>query len=219
MSAALPDRDLADLREEYARGGLDEADLAPDPLATFARWYDEATAAGVHEPNAMVVATVDPDGAPSSRIVLLKGFGPDGFRFFTNTASRKGVALAAEPRCALLFPWHPLERQVRVEGRAVPLDAADVAAYFERRPRGSRLGAWASPQSREVGSRVDLTAAYDAADARFGDDGEVPVPPTWGGYRVEPDVVEFWQGRPSRLHDRLVYRRTGTDWRVVRLAP
>lgn len=219
MSAALPDRDLADLREEYARGGLDEADLAPDPLDTFARWYDEATAAGVHEPNAMVVATVDPDGAPSSRIVLLKGFGPDGFRFFTNTASRKGVALAAEPRCALLFPWHPLERQVRVEGRAVPLDDADVAAYFERRPRGSRLGAWASPQSREVGSRADLTVAYDAADARFGDDGEVPVPPTWGGYRVEPDVVEFWQGRPSRLHDRLVYRRTGTDWRVVRLAP
>lgn len=219
MSAALPDRDLADLREEYARGGLDEADLAPDPLTTFARWYDEVSAAGVHEPNAMVVATVDPDGTPSSRIVLLKGFGADGFRFFTNTASRKGVALAAEPRCALLFPWHPLERQVRVEGRAVPLDEADVAAYFERRPRGSRLGAWASPQSREVGSRADLTVAYDAADARFGDDGEVPVPPTWGGYRVEPDVVEFWQGRPSRLHDRLVYRRTGTDWRVVRLAP
>lgn len=219
MSAALPDRDLADLREEYARGGLDEADLAPDPLATFARWYDEVTAAGVHEPNAMVVATVDPDGTPSSRVVLLKGFGPDGFRFFTNTASRKGVALAAEPRCALLFPWHPLERQVRVEGRAVPLDDADVAAYFARRPRGSRLGAWASPQSREVGSRDDLTTAYDAADARFGDDTEVPVPPTWGGYRVVPDVVEFWQGRPSRLHDRLVYRRSGADWRVVRLAP
>ncbi|HEY1132939.1 MAG TPA: pyridoxamine 5'-phosphate oxidase [Nocardioides sp.] len=219
MSTPQPDRDLADLREEYVRGGLDESDLEADPVATFARWYDEAAAAGVHEPNAMVVATVDPDGAPSNRFVLLKGFGPDGFRFFTNTASRKGVALAAEPRCALLFPWHPLERQVRVEGRAVPLDAADVAAYFDRRPRGSRLGAWASPQSREVASRAELTEAYDALDARYAADAPVPVPPEWGGYRVVPESVEFWQGRPGRLHDRLVYRRAGDGWTVSRLAP
>lgn len=210
-------RDLADLREEYARGGLDEADLAADPITTFSRWYDEVSAAGVHEPNAMVVATVDPDGAPSSRLVLLKGFGPDGFRFFTNTASRKGRALAADARCSLLFPWHPLERQVRVEGVARPLSEADVAAYFARRPRGSRIGAWASHQSHVVESREALTAAYAEADARFPD--EVPVPPEWGGYLVVPEVVELWQGRPSRLHDRLVYRRSGEDWTVERLAP
>ncbi|MDO9456297.1 pyridoxamine 5'-phosphate oxidase [Nocardioides sp.] len=220
--------DLAAAREDYARGGLAEGGLAPDPLTMFERWYDDARAAGLHEPNAMVVATVDAAGQPAARTVLLKGVGPDGFRFFTNQASRKGVELATQPRCALLFPWHPLERQVRVDGVAEPLPRADVEAYFAQRPRGSRLGAWASHQSREVAGREALAASYDEVVARFGGpegtDTSDPVPPPdeWGGYLVRPEVVEFWQGRPSRMHDRLVYRRTagtGDGWDTVRLAP
>jgi pyridoxamine 5'-phosphate oxidase len=211
--------DLTGLREEYGRGGLDLPDLTDDPIEMFERWMRQSVDAGLHEPNAMVVSTVSADGRPSSRTVLLKGVGPGGFVFFTNQASRKGDELAANPRCALLFPWHPLERQVRVEGAATALDAAEVEAYFHSRPRGAQLGAWASAQSTPVGSRADLAAAYARVHERFGDDGPVPVPPTWGGYRVAPEVVEFWQGRPSRMHDRLVYRRDGERWVVERLAP
>ncbi len=210
---------LAAARHDYAAGGLAEADLAADPLTMFARWYADAQSAGLHEPNAMVVATVGADGQPAARTVLLKGAGADGFRFFTNQASRKGAELAAQPRCSLLFPWHPLERQVRVDGVAEPLSRADVAAYFAQRPRGSRLGAWASRQSREVADRAALAAAYDEVAARFDGVDDVPPPDEWGGYLVRPEVVEFWQGRPSRMHDRLVYRRTGDGWDVVRLAP
>ncbi|MCW2764512.1 MAG: Pyridoxamine 5-phosphate oxidase, partial [Nocardioides sp.] len=183
----------------------------------FRGWLDDALAAGLHEPNAMVVATVGVDSAPSARMVLLKGLDERGFVFFTNTRSRKGVELAANPRCALLFPWHPLERQVRVDGTATPLAAQDVAAYFAVRPRGSQLGAWASHQSRPVRDREELTRALDEVAARFPD--EVPVPEEWGGYVVRPDAVEFWQGRPGRMHDRLVYRRDGAGWATVRLAP
>jgi pyridoxamine 5'-phosphate oxidase len=211
------DLDLAALREEYAAGGLVEDDLASDPITMFRRWIDEATAAGLHEPNAMVVATVAADGRPSSRMVLLKGLGERGFVFFTNTGSRKGLEVAANPACALLFPWHPLERQVRVDGTATPLPADEVAAYFASRPRRSRLGAWASHQSREVSGRDELAQSYAAMEQRF--PGEVPVPEEWGGYVVSPDAVEFWQGRPGRMHDRLVYRRRGEGWDVVRLAP
>jgi pyridoxamine 5'-phosphate oxidase len=211
------DLDLASLREEYARHGLVESDLAPDPVTMFRGWLEEALAAGLHEPNAMVVATADAGARPSARLVLLKGLTEAGFVFFTNTASRKGLELAADPRCALLFPWHPLERQVRIEGTAASLDAADVAAYFAVRPRGSQLGAWASHQSRPVSGRDELDRAVEEVTARF--PGDVPVPEEWGGYVVRPDLVEFWQGRPGRMHDRLVYRRVESGWTTVRLAP
>jgi pyridoxamine 5'-phosphate oxidase len=207
----------ADLRREYADGGLAETDLAADPFAMFQRWYDDAVAAEVYEPNAMVVASATPDGRPSARMVLLKGFSDQGWVFFTNLGSRKGGELRDNPRCALLFPWHPLERQVRVDGVATELPRADVDAYFAQRPRNSRLGAHASHQSREVASRADLDEAWAAADAAYPD--EVPVPDEWGGFRVAPETVEFWQGRPGRMHDRLVYRRAGERWTTHRLAP
>jgi pyridoxamine 5'-phosphate oxidase len=213
------DADIADLRQEYAAGGLSEADLAPDPVAMFGRWFADARRANLHEPNALVVSTVGADCRPSSRMVLLKGYDGAGFRFFTNTGSRKGVELAANPACALLFPWHLLERQVRVEGTASPLPRAQVEAYFASRPRGSQLGAWASQQSRVVSGRAELDAAYDEVERRFPDDEPVPLPDEWGGYLVRPEVVEFWQGRRGRLHDRLAYRRTESGWVTERLAP
>ncbi len=213
---------VAAAREDYTRGGLVESDLLPDPIAMFRRWYDEAHAAGLHEPNAMVVASVSADFAPSARLVLLKGVSDAGFVFFTNTGSRKGGELAGNPRIALLFPWHPLERQVRVDGTASLLPRADVDAYFAVRPRGSQLGAWASHQSSVVSGREELLAAYDDAERHYAD-GDVPTPTEWGGYLVHPESVEFWQGRPGRMHDRLVYRRSvdsGADgWRTERLAP
>jgi pyridoxamine 5'-phosphate oxidase len=212
-------RDLGKLREEYAAAGLSET-AAPDaPWELFAGWLDDAVASGLHEPNAMVVATATPESVPSSRMVLLKGFSPDGFVFFTNYQSRKAVELAANPAVALLFPWHPLQRQVRVEGTSAPLSDAESGAYFATRPRDSQVGAWASPQSRVVASRDVLDAAYDEARERF-EGTEVPRPPYWGGYLVTATMVEFWQGRPGRMHDRLRFRRTeGGGWSVDRLAP
>jgi pyridoxamine 5'-phosphate oxidase len=215
---ADPDLDLRALRHEYAAAGLVESDLAPDPIAMFRRWFDEVQAGGVHEPNAMVVATVSADGAPSSRMVLLKGLSDAGFVFFSNTRSRKGEELAGNPRCAILFPWHPLERQVRVDGVATPLGASDVADYFAVRPRGSQLGAWASHQSRVVADRDELAASYASLEEQY-DGQDVPVPEEWGGYVVRPEAVEFWQGRPGRMHDRLVYRRASDGWTTERLAP
>lgn len=213
-----PEQDIAALRREYADTGLTESALPPAPVAMFDRWFAEAHAAGLYEPNAMVVSTVSEDGRPSSRMVLLKGVSEAGFVFFTNLGSRKGRELAADARCSLLFPWHPLERQVRVDGRASELPREDVAAYFATRPRGAQLGAHASHQSRPVADRAELEAAYDAAATRFAD-VDVPVPEEWGGYRVRPEVVEFWQGRPGRMHDRLVYSRVGDAWVVQRLSP
>ncbi len=211
--------DLAALREEYARAGLDESDLAPDPITMFDRWMGEAHDAIRHDANAMVLSTVGPDLAPASRVVLLKGASEAGFVFFTNTASAKGRELAANPRCSLLFPWHPLERQVRIDGIAEPLARPEVEAYFSSRPRASQLGAWASHQSEVVSGRPALEAAFAEAEARFPGDVPVAVPDEWGGYVVRPDSVEFWQGRPGRMHDRLRYRRTDDGWAVERLAP
>jgi pyridoxamine 5'-phosphate oxidase len=208
---------FASTRTEYADRGLHESDLAPDPFTMFRRWYDDAADAGVHEPNAMVVATVSADGRPSSRMVLLKGFSEDGWVFFTNLRSRKGRELRENPRCALLFPWHPLERQVRVDGTATELPRADVDAYFASRPRNSRLGAHASHQSTEIASREELTARLVELEREYPDD--VPVPEEWGGFRVRAEEVEFWQGRPGRMHDRLVYRREEQGWSTHRLAP
>ena len=207
----------ASRRREYADHGLTEADLAADPFTMFSRWYDDAVAAHIHEPNAMVVASADTDGRPSARMVLLKGFDERGWVFFTNLHSRKGEELRANPAVALLFPWHPVERQVRVDGTAEVLDDEAVAAYFAQRPRKSRLGAHASHQSRPVASREELDEAWRAADAAYPD--EVPVPQEWGGFRVAPHAVEFWQGRPGRMHDRLVYTRDGDAWTTQRLAP
>ncbi len=210
---------LNELRREYARSGLDESELAPDPVTMFSTWMAEARAAGLHEPNAMVLSTVSTGGVPASRTVLLKGLDESGFAFYTNYSSRKGADLAARPVCSLLFPWHGLERQVRVEGTAARLSAAENDAYFASRPRASQIGAWASPQSEVVPDRAALDECYAKMSERFGE-GEIPRPEQWGGYRVAPGSVEFWQGRIGRMHDRLRYRRTSSDaWAVERLAP
>jgi pyridoxamine 5'-phosphate oxidase len=215
--------DLAALRREYGDRGLDVPDLAPDPVSMFRRWFDDTVAAGLHEPNAMVVATVSAAGRPSARTVLLKGVDERGFVFFTNYESRKAADIAANPHVSLLFPWHDLQRQVRGEGLASQVSAEESEAYFASRPRESQLGAWASPQSRVVASRSALDERYGGVLARFGALDEVPVPPHWGGFRVAPYAVEFWQGRKGRMHDRLVYRRAEDDphapWTVDRLAP
>ena len=216
-----PDPDpveLAALRREYGDAGLDDPDLAPDPVAMFRHWMHDAVVAGLHEPNAMVVATVSPEGRPSARMVLLKGVDERGFVFYTNFDSRKGRDLDSTPAISLLFPWHDLQRQVRVEGTASRVPDEESQAYFASRPRASQLGAWASPQSDEVASRAQLQAAYDEAELRFAGQ-DVPLPPNWGGFRVHPDLVEFWQGRRGRMHDRLVYRREGDRWTTARLAP
>jgi pyridoxamine 5'-phosphate oxidase len=214
-------QDLGRLRREYGEHGLDLPDLADDPIVMFRRWLDDTIAAGLHEPNAMVVATVSPDVRPSARMVLLKGLDDRGFVFFTNYTSRKASDIEANPAVSLLFPWHDLQRQVRVEGTATRVSVEESEAYFVRRPRESQLGAWASPQSQVVSSRAALDERYGGVLAQFAGLDVVPLPPFWGGFRVVPDAVEFWQGRKGRLHDRLVYRRPDvrTAWTVSRLAP
>jgi len=206
------------MRREYTREALAEADVDPDPVVQFGRWFEQAEQAGLLEPTAMTLATATPDGRPSARMVLLRGFDQRGFCFYTNYESRKGAELAANPRAALVFWWGELERQVRIEGPVAPTSRAESEAYFHSRPPGSQLSAAASPQSRVIADRAALErrVAELATDAA---DGQVPLPDFWGGYRLTHQIVEFWQGRPDRLHDRLRYRRAADGWNIERLAP
>jgi len=209
---------LAAMREDYRKGGLSETDVIDDPITQFQRWLDAAIEGGVYEPNAMTLATAGEDGQPSARIVLLKGLDERGLAFYTNKESRKGQQIAANVKAALTFWWGPLERQVRFEGEIADVDAAEADAYYASRPLGSRIGAWASPQSQMVPSRDVLDEVEQELNEKYAD-GKPPRPPFWGGYRLTPERVEFWQGRSSRLHDRLCYRLIDDQWVIERLAP
>jgi pyridoxamine 5'-phosphate oxidase len=211
--------DVASLRKNYARQSLSETDVLPDPIAQFAVWFEEALNSQLLEPNAMTLATADRQGCPSARTVLLKGFDKQGFVFYTNYESRKGQALAENPQAALLFTWLELERQIRIEGTVEKVAPETSLAYFQSRPKNSQIGAWASPQSRVIDGRTvleqqvkDLTHQYAMAEA-------LPLPPFWGGYLVRPALVEFWQGRENRLHDRICYTQQKEGWKIERLAP
>ncbi len=212
------------MHQEYDEPGLPDGALDPDPIAQFAAWLRDAEEAGIPDPNAMVVGTIEPDGRPSSRTVLLKGLdgplpGEAQFAFFTNYASGKAAALANDTRVSLLFPWYGLHRQVRVEGTAFVAPETMSDAYWATRPRGSQLGAWASAQSEPIASRAELDVRLAEVEGRFDGIETVPRPPHWGGYLVTPVSVEFWQGRRSRLHDRLLYTRDGVGWNITRLQP
>lgn len=209
--------DLASLRRDYARESLSERDVAADPIAQFEKWFSQAQGAGSIEPNAMTLATSTPDGHPSARIVLLKSVDATGFVFYTDYRSRKGAELESNPHVSLCFWWGELQRQVRVTGTVARASREESEAYYRTRPHGSRIGAWASHQSAPLASREPLEREVKRLEQQFPDD--VPLPPHWGGYRVTPETIEFWQGRPSRLHDRIVYTRSGNAWTIGRLSP
>jgi pyridoxamine 5'-phosphate oxidase len=208
----------SDLRQEYAMSSLDVADVSADPLVQFQSWFADAQRAELREPNAMTLATSTPDGRPSARVVLLKTMDQRGFGFFTDYRSRKAGELDRNPRAALSFAWLELERQVRIEGTVSRMQTGEAEAYFRTRPLGSRHGAWASIQSSVIPDRESLEQAMHAIEARY-PDGDVPLPPHWGGFILAPTIYEFWQGRPSRLHDRIRYRLVDGSWVIERLAP
>jgi pyridoxamine 5'-phosphate oxidase len=207
----------ADLRQQFMRESLDEKEVTPDPLDQFKRWFDQAVEAQMPLVNAMTLATVSAGGRPAARIVLLKGVDHGGFVFYTNYKSRKGKELTANPAAALLFHWNELEREIRIDGRIELLPAHESDAYFASRPLGSRHAAIASPQSKAVSSRAVLEARFAEVEKKYGD--KPPRPSHWGGYLVVPDAIEFWQGRPNRLHDRVLYTRKTRGWKITRLAP
>jgi pyridoxamine 5'-phosphate oxidase len=218
--STAPTLSLASLRENYTQGGLDESTASPNPILQFEKWFADAHSAGIREPNAMTLATATPDGLPSARIVLLKEVSELGFVCYTNYESRKGRELAENPHAALVFFWAELERQVRVEGTVTRLPRTQSEAYFTSRPKGHRLGAWASPQSSVVESRTILETRLRELEERYRGTEEVPTPDFWGGICIQPVRIEFWQGRPNRLHDRLCYvKEAGSAWRLERLAP
>lgn len=210
--------DVSDLRREYLRGRLEINDLKPDPMQQFERWFKDARDAGVPEPNAMGLASCGADSQPSLRTVLMKYFDEQGLVFFTNLESAKAEQMRDNPRVALLFYWQPLERQVIIRGLSEQVSNAEALKYFTKRPRGSQLGAWVSDQSRVISSRQVIEMKLDEIKRKFSE-GRVPIPSFWGGYRIRPGEIEFWQGRESRLHDRFLYRLDGDDWNIVRLAP
>lgn len=209
---------ISSIRKDYQLQSLELTDVAATPVLQFDKWWNEAVSSSIEEVNAMTLATVNPDGKPAARIVLLKGFDENGFIFFTNYHSEKGKSISAHPYASLVFFWKELERQVRVEGSCIQVSKSESDEYFLSRPIGSRLGAWASPQSTVISSRTVLDQNLDRVTAQYAD-GIVPRPDHWGGYRVIPEMVEFWQGRPSRLHDRIRYRKDESQWLIERLAP
>ncbi|MDO6775255.1 pyridoxamine 5'-phosphate oxidase [Shewanella sp. 3_MG-2023] len=210
--------DLTDIRREYTQGGLRRNDLPANPMTLFETWIEQAKDAQLTDPTAMCVATVDEDGQPFQRIVLLKKFDDDGFVFFTNLESRKATQLAHNAKISLLFPWHPLERQVAVTGVAEPLSMLEVTKYFMSRPKDSQIAAWVSKQSSKISARQALEGKFNEMKNKFAK-GEVPLPKFWGGYRVKADSIEFWQGGERRLHDRFIYQKQDSDWLIDRLAP
>ncbi|MET3980607.1 pyridoxamine 5'-phosphate oxidase [Mucilaginibacter sp. UYP25] len=215
----MDQKDIENLRQDYAAASLNETDVNADPIRQFDKWFNEAINYKVHEPNAMTLATATLDGRPSARIVLLKGFSDDGFKFYTNYLSRKGKEIAKNPLGALIFHWGDMERQIRIEGTIEKLDKNYSEKYFHTRPKLSQIGAAASPQSQEINGREELEQKMAALELEYAD-GDVPKPSYWGGYVLRPRLIEFWQGRRSRLHDRIVYKKTDNkNWKIVRLAP
>ncbi|WP_294081463.1 pyridoxamine 5'-phosphate oxidase [Proteiniphilum sp. UBA5384] len=211
-------KDLSRMRQEYREGSLDETEVALNPLDQFKLWMDAAIASGLSEPNAMVVATTTVSGKPSARVVLLKELNDQGFVFYTNYMSRKGRELLANPFTAVVFDWHEIERQVRIEGTVEKVEDKESDTYFNVRPDDAKIGAWASPQSKVVKSREELKKMEEEYATQF-EGSDIPRPPHWGGFLIRPTMIEFWQGRPNRMHDRIAYYKIDMDWEIVRLAP